>query len=256
MARARTMVVAAASALAIAGATGCSSDDSSSDGTVDRSSPSTPEAVSSLTASTHPVGTSTTTGATTSEPSLSTTTTSPRPVPFDDLEIVVYPVPAGSRPHDVAPAADGGVWYTAQRAGALGHLDPVSGRTRHIALGAGSAPHGVIVDDEGIAWVTDGGLNAIVSVDPDGDVVTVFPLPDHCARREPQHGRVRRRRAPVVHGPDRLSRCARPEDRRGPSVRVTARTRPLRHRGDAGRRDLLRLPGRELRRRGCDPMAA
>ena len=178
MARARTLVVAAASALAIAGATGCSSDDSSSDGAVERSSPSTPEAVSSLTASTRPVGTSTTTGATTSEPSLSTTTTSPRPVPFDDLEIAVYPVPAGSRPHDVAPAADGGVWYTAQRAGALGHLDPVSGRTRHIALGAGSAPHGVIVDDEGIAWVTDGGLNAIVSVDPDGDVVTVFPLPE------------------------------------------------------------------------------
>ncbi len=25
----------------------------------------------------------------------------------------VYPVPAGSRPHDVAPAEDGGVWYTA-----------------------------------------------------------------------------------------------------------------------------------------------
>ena len=137
-----------------------------------------PEAVSSLTASTRPVGMSTTTGATTSEPSLSTTTTSPRPVPFDDLEIAVYPVPAGSRPHDVAPAADGGVWYTAQRAGALGHLDPVSGRTRHIALGAGSAPHGVIVDGEGIAWVTDGGLNVIVSVDPDGDVVTVFPLPE------------------------------------------------------------------------------
>ena len=137
MARARTLVVAAASALAIAGATGCSSDDSSSDGTVDRSSPSTTDAVSSLTASTRPVGTSTTTGATTSEPTLSTTTTSPRPVPFDDLEIVVYPVPAGSRPHDVAPAADGGVWYTAQRAGALGHLDPASGRTRHIALGEG-----------------------------------------------------------------------------------------------------------------------
>jgi virginiamycin B lyase len=110
---------------------------------------------------------------------LSTTTTSPRPVPFDELEVVVYPVPAGSRPHDVAPAVDGGVWYTAQRSGALGHLDPATGGTRHIALGEGSAPHGVIVDSEGIAWVTDGGLNAIVSVDPDGDVVTVFPLPDN-----------------------------------------------------------------------------
>ena len=31
-----------------------------------------------------------------------------------------YPVPAGSRPHDVAPARDGGVWYTAQGSGELG----------------------------------------------------------------------------------------------------------------------------------------
>src|SRR5437899_12642795 len=55
-----------------------------------------------------------------------------------------YPVPAGSHPHDVAPAADGGVWYTAQTAGALGHLDPVTGKTRYVELGERSAPHGVI----------------------------------------------------------------------------------------------------------------
>ena len=31
------------------------------------------------------------------------------------LRVQEYPVPAGSRPHDVAPAADGrSVWYTAQ----------------------------------------------------------------------------------------------------------------------------------------------
>ena len=29
------------------------------------------------------------------------------------LEITEFPVPRGSRPHDVAPAVDGGVWYTA-----------------------------------------------------------------------------------------------------------------------------------------------
>ena len=49
-----------------------------------------------------------------------------------------YAVPAGSRPHDVAPAIDSGVWYTAQRQGALGHLDPATGATRHIRLGTGS----------------------------------------------------------------------------------------------------------------------
>ncbi len=94
------------------------------------------------------------------------------------MVIESYPVPAGSRPHDVAPAADGGVWYTAQGSGDLGWLDPATGETRHIDLGPGSRPHGVIVDSAGTPWVTDGGLNAIVSVDPATDEVTVYPLPD------------------------------------------------------------------------------
>ena len=87
-------------------------------------------------------------------------------------------MPAGSRPHDVAPAAHGGVWYTAQGSGELGWLDPTTGETRHIPLGAGSRPHGVIVGEDGAAWVTDGGLNAIVRVDQANDEVTVYPLPD------------------------------------------------------------------------------
>jgi len=89
-----------------------------------------------------------------------------------------YPVPAGSRPHDVAPARDGGVWYTAQGSGELGWLDPKSGRTRHVRLGDGSAPHGVIVGPDGAPWITDGGLNAIVRVDPKTRRVRVFPLPE------------------------------------------------------------------------------
>jgi virginiamycin B lyase len=88
-----------------------------------------------------------------------------------------YPVPAGSRPHDVAPAEDGSVWYTAQGSGELGRLDPATGDTEHIPLGPGSAPHGVIVGPDGAAWVTDGGLNAIVRVDPQTEVVETFPLP-------------------------------------------------------------------------------
>jgi len=88
-----------------------------------------------------------------------------------------YRVPPGTHPHDVAPARDGGVWYTAQATGALGHLDSKSGKTRHIPLGSGSAPHGVIVGPDGAPWITDGGLNAIVRVDPKTDAVRVFRLP-------------------------------------------------------------------------------
>ncbi len=107
-----------------------------------------------------------------------TTTTSVDPA---TLTIESFPVPGGSHPHDVAPAVDGGVWYTAQNTGELGWLDPSSGETRHIPLGAGSRPHGVIVDYRGTPWITDGGLNAIVSVDPASDEVTVYPLPDDAA---------------------------------------------------------------------------
>jgi virginiamycin B lyase len=88
-----------------------------------------------------------------------------------------YPVPAGSRPHDVAPALDGGIWYTAQNAAALGWLDPDTGQTHHISLGTGSRPHGVIVGPDGAPWITDGGRNAIIRVDPVTERVTPYPLP-------------------------------------------------------------------------------
>jgi virginiamycin B lyase len=127
-----------------------------------------------VTSATTSIAEPTTTEQTVVEP---TTTTSP-PVPGpDELELVSFPVPPGSGPHDVAPAADGGVWYTAQSGGALGWLDPTTGETRHTDLGPGSRPHGVIVDADGVPWITDGGLNAIVSVDPDTEEVIVYPLP-------------------------------------------------------------------------------
>jgi virginiamycin B lyase len=90
-----------------------------------------------------------------------------------------FPVPLGSRPHDVAPIPNGtAVWYTAQDSGELGKLDPTTGKTHHIALGQGSAPHGVIIGADGSPWITDGGLNAIVRVDPRTEEVKVYPLPE------------------------------------------------------------------------------
>src|SRR6266508_4122361 len=80
-----------------------------------------------------------------------------------------FAVPDGSHPHDVAPAGDGTVWYTAQATGRLGRLDPETGRTTEIPLGEGSAPHGVIVGPDGAAWITDGGPYAIATT-PDGGV--------------------------------------------------------------------------------------
>lgn len=95
------------------------------------------------------------------------------------LQLKAYQVPEKSHPHDVAPAADGGVWFTAQRAGYLGHLNPSSGDVTRVPLGQGSAPHGVIVGADGAAWVTDSGLNAIVRVDAATREVRRFPLPSN-----------------------------------------------------------------------------
>jgi virginiamycin B lyase len=125
-----------------------------------------------------------------SPPSLPTTTAGPSslitPLPSPALSSATtvinitlreFDVPRGSHPHDVAPATDGGIWYTAQTAGELGYLDPKTGSTRQIKLGNGSAPHGVIVGPDGAPWLTDGGLNAIVRVDPVTNQVQRFPLP-------------------------------------------------------------------------------
>jgi virginiamycin B lyase len=87
-------------------------------------------------------------------------------------------VPVGSHPHDVAPAPDGTVWYTAQAVGELGRLDPATGKITEVPLGDGSAPHGVIVGPDRAAWVTDGGTNAIVRVDPATLEVKRYPLPE------------------------------------------------------------------------------
>jgi len=95
-----------------------------------------------------------------------------------EVTMEAFAVPVGAHPHDVTPAEDGGVWYTAQHQGALGWLDPETGKTEQIPLGDGSRPHGVITGPDGAAWVTDSGLNAIVRVDPETREVTAYPLSD------------------------------------------------------------------------------
>ncbi|WP_137895807.1 lyase [Ramlibacter sp. 2FC] len=79
--------------------------------------------------------------------------------------------------HDLAPAPDGGVWFTAQASGHLGWFDPGSGRTELLALGSGSAPHGVIQGPDKAAWITDGGQNAIVRVGWPERSLHLYPLP-------------------------------------------------------------------------------
>lgn len=130
-------------------------------------------------AATSPQVTTAPSPSTTSASPSATPTSSPRPTvtPLADPVFEEFGLPDGTRPHDVAPAGDGTVWYTGQRAGLLGRLDPATGEVTEVPLGDGSAPHGVIVGPDGDAWVTDGGRNAIQRVDADDLTVEEFPLP-------------------------------------------------------------------------------
>jgi virginiamycin B lyase len=94
-----------------------------------------------------------------------------------DTRVTYFPVPSGAHPHDVAAAPDGNVWYTAQNQGALGILDPKTGKVEQVKLGAKASPHGVIAGPDGAAWITEGGQNAIARVDPKSKEVKLFPLP-------------------------------------------------------------------------------
>ena len=80
--------------------------------------------------------------------------------------------------HDVAPAPDGGVWFSAQRSGHLGWFDPKSGKVELISLGSGSSPHGVIQGPDKAAWLTDGGQQAIARVGWPGREVRLYKLPE------------------------------------------------------------------------------
>jgi len=101
----------------------------------------------------------------------------PDPPPAKASNTQLFELPEGSGPHDVAPAPDGKVWYTAQRQGALGILDPKTGEVRQVPLGTDSAPHGVIQGPDGAAWITDSGQNAIVRYDSRTEKIDVWKLP-------------------------------------------------------------------------------
>src|SRR5215212_6328043 len=69
-----------------------------------------------------------------------------------EITTELFRVPNGAHPHDVAPASDGGVWYTDQGNSTLGWLDPATKDVREVILPAGSAPHGVVTGPDGAAW--------------------------------------------------------------------------------------------------------
>lgn len=100
---------------------------------------------------------------------------------FAQTSVREFRLPDGITAHDVwaDPAPDGPVWFSGQRSGHGGRLDPKTGKVDLVPLGQGSSPHGVILDKDGSAWFTDGGQNAIVRVDPKTLAVAKWTLPEN-----------------------------------------------------------------------------
>jgi virginiamycin B lyase len=98
---------------------------------------------------------------------------------FSQVSVQEYPIPRGLFAHDVwaDPAPGGPVYFSAQRSGHLGILDPKTGKVETVPLGPNSSPHGVIMDKDGAVWLTDGGQNAIVRVEAKSRAVKAWPLP-------------------------------------------------------------------------------
>ena len=95
-----------------------------------------------------------------------------------DDRVVLFPGAGRIRARTMwRPPPTAAIWYTGQRKGYLGRLDPKTGKDEAIPIGSGSAPHGVIVGPDGAAWITDGGLNANVRYDPKTKKFDYFMLP-------------------------------------------------------------------------------
>lgn len=73
-----------------------------------------------------------------------------------------YDALPGGRGQDIAVTPDGEIWWTVQRGGGHGALNPPTGEMTTLPLGGGS---GVIAGPDGAGRITDGGQNTIVRVD-------------------------------------------------------------------------------------------
>ena len=95
------------------------------------------------------------------------------------VTIKEWPVPRGSAPHDVAPAADGGIWYTAQGSGELGLLDPAT-RGQPIPLSIDVRVQGALEDEltRGMRATNALGSAGIVLDVDTGEVLALASLPE------------------------------------------------------------------------------
>ena len=102
------------------------------------------------------------------------------PIAASHAEITMrdYKLTDGMGPHDVAPAPDGGVWFTAQPQGLLGRLDPASGVAAIIEPPTPrSGPRRAWADSRGRIWVSEWNAGNVALYDPAATTWQTWHLP-------------------------------------------------------------------------------
>ena len=156
-------------------------------------------------------------------------------------QVSYYQLPSGSYPHDVAPARDGGVWFSGQiqgfarpfRSGERQARQDSARARRRAARRHRRSRRRRLGRPKADRTPSRGSIRR-----PRGQAVSAA---EGFFQRQPQHPDLRQGRHPLVHRPERRLWACRSQDRQGRGLGVAARLRHLRHHHHARGRGLVRL---------------
>jgi virginiamycin B lyase len=89
-----------------------------------------------------------------------------------------WDLPAGTNPHGLVVAPDGHVFYTGNRNGTIGELDPGTGSIRSYKTpSGGGSPHTIVLDAAGALWFTGQSGGYVARLDRPSGRITEYPMP-------------------------------------------------------------------------------
>ncbi|MDH4183389.1 MAG: hypothetical protein OEV92_04140 [Nitrospinota bacterium] len=100
-------------------------------------------------------------------------------VRFDPVkeEFTEFMVPSDhAQPYDLAPDADGRVWFVEKNTGKIGYVLAGDQRMVEIDLESGANPMGIILDKKGMVWIGDVPGNFLGRYDPATQKLKKFPI--------------------------------------------------------------------------------
>ena len=95
--------------------------------------------------------------------------------------VSTFPVRKDSYPWGIAAGPKGTMWFTEERGGGIGYLDPEGRLTRFTLPVGSSAARGIVAGPDGNLWFTEYRADRIGRITP-GGAITEFPLSPPAAR--------------------------------------------------------------------------